>query len=149
QLVYQCIVILLSVIQTQQTVLAAEGEDAPLSCQLLETEEVHQVTWQKVSESTERTISSYSNDIGPTVNPDFKDKVQFTEAGLQNSSIVIRNVTEQDEGYYLCRFKFYPDGLTTIIPYLNMFAIFNALIMIKRLSVLINLYVKCVFLCSL
>ncbi|XP_015260735.1 PREDICTED: OX-2 membrane glycoprotein-like [Cyprinodon variegatus] len=121
-----------AVIQTQQTVLAAEGEDAPLSCQLLETEEVHQVTWQKVSESTERTISSYSNDIGPTVNPDFKDKVQFTEAGLQNSSIVIRNVTEQDEGYYLCRFKFYPDGVLSAGTCLNVYEMHEPILDVSR-----------------
>ncbi|XP_038154823.1 OX-2 membrane glycoprotein-like, partial [Cyprinodon tularosa] len=121
-----------AVIQTQQTVLAAEGEDAPLSCQLLETKEVHQVTWQKVSESTERTISSYSNDIGPTVNPDFKDKVQFTEAGLQNSSIVIRNVTEQDEGYYLCRFKFYPDGVLSAGTCLNVYELHEPILYDNR-----------------
>ncbi|XP_023184948.1 OX-2 membrane glycoprotein-like isoform X3 [Xiphophorus maculatus] len=97
-------------IQTQQTVLAAVGEDAPLSCRLLVTKDVQQVTWQKVLEKTERSISSYSQYFGETVNPGFKDKVQFTEAGLQKNSIVIRNVTEQDAGCYLCLFNTYPDG---------------------------------------
>uniref|UniRef100_A0A3Q2FGI7 Ig-like domain-containing protein n=1 Tax=Cyprinodon variegatus TaxID=28743 RepID=A0A3Q2FGI7_CYPVA len=92
------------------TVTATVGEDAPLSCQLLETKDVQQVTWQKVFGSKERNICSYSEYFGQTVNPDFKDKVQFTEAGLKNSSIVIRNVTEQDEGCYLCLFNIYPDG---------------------------------------
>uniref|UniRef100_A0A3Q2E1X9 Ig-like domain-containing protein n=1 Tax=Cyprinodon variegatus TaxID=28743 RepID=A0A3Q2E1X9_CYPVA len=98
------------VVQTQLNVLAAEGEDAPLSCQLLETKGVLQVTWQRVFGSKERNICSYSEYYGQTVNPDFKDKVQFTEAGLKNSSIVIRKVTEQDEGCYLCLFNIYPDG---------------------------------------
>uniref|UniRef100_A0A3P9PAV8 Ig-like domain-containing protein n=1 Tax=Poecilia reticulata TaxID=8081 RepID=A0A3P9PAV8_POERE len=73
---------LAAVIQTQQTVLAAVGEDAPLSCHLLETKDVQQVTWQKVLEKTERNIGSYSEYYGETVNDGFKDKVQFTEAGL-------------------------------------------------------------------
>ncbi|XP_007565501.1 OX-2 membrane glycoprotein-like isoform X1 [Poecilia formosa] len=104
---------LAAVIQTQQTVSAAVGEDAPLSCQLLETKDVQQVTWQKVLERTERNIGSYSEYYGETVNDGFKDKVQFTEAKLQKNSIVIRNVTEQDEGCYLCLFNTYPDGALT------------------------------------
>ncbi|XP_035983808.1 OX-2 membrane glycoprotein-like [Fundulus heteroclitus] len=103
---------LAALIQTQQTVLAAVGEDAPLSCLLLETKDVQQVTWQKVFGNKERNIGSYSEYFGQTVNPDFKDKVQFTEAGLQNNSIVIRNVTEQDEGCYLCLFNTFPDGVS-------------------------------------
>ncbi|MEQ2186693.1 hypothetical protein GOODEAATRI_031312 [Goodea atripinnis] len=97
-------------IKTEKTVLEAEGEDAPLSCQLLETKDVQQVTWQKVLENTERNIGSYNEYFGETVNPGFKEKVQFTEAGLQKSSIVIRSATEQDEGCYLCKFTIYPNG---------------------------------------
>ncbi|XP_047211437.1 OX-2 membrane glycoprotein-like isoform X2 [Girardinichthys multiradiatus] len=99
-----------AVIQTQQTILAAVGEDAPLSCQLLETKDVQQVTWQKVLETTEKNVCTYSEFFGETVDPDFKEKVQFTEVGLQKSSIVIKSVTEQDEGCYLCLFNIYPDG---------------------------------------
>ncbi|MEQ2167314.1 hypothetical protein GOODEAATRI_002873 [Goodea atripinnis] len=99
-----------AVIQTQQTILAAVGEDAPLSCQLLETKDVQQVTWQKVLEKTERNVCTYSEFFGETVDPGFKEKVQFTEVGLQKSSIVIRSITEQDEGCYLCLFNIYPDG---------------------------------------
>ncbi|MEQ2189427.1 hypothetical protein GOODEAATRI_025166 [Goodea atripinnis] len=36
--------------------------------------------------------------------------VQFTKAGLQKSSIVIKSATEQDGGCYLCLFNIYPDG---------------------------------------
>uniref|UniRef100_A0A3Q2DNX0 Ig-like domain-containing protein n=1 Tax=Cyprinodon variegatus TaxID=28743 RepID=A0A3Q2DNX0_CYPVA len=103
-------------------VLAAVGEDAPLSCQLLETKDVQQVTWQKVFGRKERNICSYSEYFGQTVNPDFKDKVQFTEAGLKNSSIVIRKVTEQDEGCYLCLFHIYPDGALRGTTCLNVYS---------------------------
>ncbi|XP_014862012.1 PREDICTED: OX-2 membrane glycoprotein-like isoform X2 [Poecilia mexicana] len=99
-----------AVVQTQQTVSAALGKDATLSCQLLETKVVSQVTWQKVSGNTEKNICTYSEKFGSSVYPEYKDKIQFTEAGSQKSSIVIRNVTEQDAGCYRCLFTTFPDG---------------------------------------
>ncbi|XP_027865725.1 OX-2 membrane glycoprotein-like isoform X2 [Xiphophorus couchianus] len=119
-------------IQTQQTVLAAVGEDAPLSCRLLETKDVQQVTWQKVLEKTERNIGSYSQYFGETVNPGFKDKVQFTEAGLQKNSIVIRNVTEQDAGCYLCLFNTYPDGALIAATCLEVYELHGPFIDVSR-----------------
>ncbi|KAM4537996.1 nectin-4-like [Fundulus diaphanus] len=121
-------------IQTQQTVLAAVGEDAPLSCLLLETKDVQQVTWQKVFRNKERNIGSYSEYFGQTVNSDFKDKVQFTEAGLQKTSIVIRNVTEQDEGCYLCRFITYPDGALTAGTCLKVYELHGPVLDVSRSS---------------
>ncbi|XP_032413095.1 OX-2 membrane glycoprotein-like [Xiphophorus hellerii] len=119
-------------IQTQQTVLAAVGEDAPLSCRLLETKDVQQVTWQKVLEKTERNIGSYSQYFGETVNPGFKDKVQFTEAGLQKNSIVIRNVTEQDAGCYLCLFNTYLDGALIAATCLEVYELHGPFINVSR-----------------
>ncbi|XP_014880597.1 OX-2 membrane glycoprotein-like isoform X2 [Poecilia latipinna] len=123
---------LAAVIQTQQTVSAAVGEDAPLSCQLLETKDVQQVTWQKVLERTERNIGSYSEYYGVTVNDGFRDKVQFTEAGLQKNSIVIRNVTDQDAGCYLCLFNTYPDGALTGRTCLTVYELHGPFITISR-----------------
>uniref|UniRef100_A0A3B5R157 OX-2 membrane glycoprotein-like n=1 Tax=Xiphophorus maculatus TaxID=8083 RepID=A0A3B5R157_XIPMA len=119
-------------IQTQQTVLAAVGEDAPLSCRLLVTKDVQQVTWQKVLEKTERNIGSYSQYFGETVNPGFKDKVQFTQAGLQKNSIVIRNVTEQDAGCYLCLFNTYPDGALIAATCLEVYELHGPFIDVSR-----------------
>ncbi|XP_037552734.1 immunoglobulin superfamily member 10-like [Nematolebias whitei] len=99
-----------AVIQTHPNVAAAAGEDARLFCQLLETTMVYQVTWQKIFEGKEINIGSYEKFNGETVNLEFEGKVQFKEAGLQNNSIVIRNVTEQDGGCYLCVFTTYPHG---------------------------------------
>ncbi|XP_063323689.1 OX-2 membrane glycoprotein-like [Pelmatolapia mariae] len=101
---------LTAVIQTQQTALAAVGEDAEFSCQLLETKDVLQVTWQKISQDVETNVATYSKYFGQRVNDGFKDKVEFKYTGLQNCSIAIRNVTEQDEGYYRCLFNTYPEG---------------------------------------
>ncbi|XP_029306179.1 OX-2 membrane glycoprotein-like isoform X5 [Cottoperca gobio] len=43
----------------------------------------------------------------------FKEKWTVEAAGLQNCSIVIRNLTEQDEGCYHCLFNTYPEGALT------------------------------------
>ncbi|XP_030600826.1 OX-2 membrane glycoprotein-like [Archocentrus centrarchus] len=104
---------LTAVIQTQQTVLAAVGEDAEFSCQLLETKDVLQVTWQKIIPNEEENVATYNKDFGQRVNDGFTDKVEFKYTGLQNCSIVIKNVTEQDEACYLCLFYTYPEGSLT------------------------------------
>ncbi|XP_065325829.1 OX-2 membrane glycoprotein-like [Pelmatolapia mariae] len=103
---------LTAVIQTQQTVLAAVGEDAEFSCQLLETKDVLQVTWQKVT-TGKKNVATYSNYYGQRVNEGFSNKIVFKYTGLQNCSIVVRNVTEQDEGCYHCLFNTYPEGALT------------------------------------
>uniref|UniRef100_A0A3P9DUT9 Ig-like domain-containing protein n=1 Tax=Maylandia zebra TaxID=106582 RepID=A0A3P9DUT9_9CICH len=96
-----------------QTVLAAVGEDAEFSCQLLDTKDVLQVTWQKISRDVETNVATYSKYCGQRVNDGFNDKLKFKYTGLQNCSIVIRNVTEQDEGCYHCLFNTYPEGSFT------------------------------------
>ncbi|KAI3366006.1 hypothetical protein L3Q82_009833, partial [Scortum barcoo] len=93
--------------------MAAEGEEVTLNCQLVQSKEVVQVTWQKVLPEGVRNLATYNKYFGPKVSPDFRDKVEFKDAGLQNSSIVIMNVTEQDEGCYHCLFNIYPDGPLT------------------------------------
>uniref|UniRef100_A0AAZ1XY27 Ig-like domain-containing protein n=1 Tax=Oreochromis aureus TaxID=47969 RepID=A0AAZ1XY27_OREAU len=102
-----------AMIQTQQTVLAAVGEDAEFSCQLLETKDVLQVTWQKISAAGETNVATYNKYFGQRVNDSFTDKVKFKHTGLQNCSLVIRNVTEQDERCYRCLFNTYPEGAFT------------------------------------
>ena len=94
--------------------MAKVGEDVRFDCQLMESRDVHQVTWQKLSpDGKNKNIGSYNKYFGQTVNPVFQGKVEFKDAGLQNCSIVIRKVMEQDEGCYLCLFNTYPDGALT------------------------------------
>uniref|UniRef100_A0A3Q2P551 Ig-like domain-containing protein n=1 Tax=Fundulus heteroclitus TaxID=8078 RepID=A0A3Q2P551_FUNHE len=134
---------LAALIQTQQTVLAAVGEDAPLSCLLQETKDVQQVTWQKDFGNRRRNVGSYSEHFGQTVNSDFKDKVQFTEAGMENTSIVIRNVTEQDEGCYFCRFIIEPDGAQTAGTCLKVYELHEPVLDVRRLTSLAGSDVSC------
>ncbi|XP_073318348.1 OX-2 membrane glycoprotein-like isoform X2 [Pagrus major] len=101
---------LTDLIRTQLTVMAAVGDEALLNCQLVQFKDVVQVTWWKVLPEREETLVTYTTTYGERVNPDFKDKVEFADAGLQSSSIIIRNVTEQDEGCYHCLFNADPEG---------------------------------------
>ncbi|XP_030264962.1 OX-2 membrane glycoprotein-like isoform X3 [Sparus aurata] len=101
---------LTDLIRTRRTVTAAVREEAGFRCELLQSKDVVQVTWHKVLRDREETLASYTTRYGQKVNPAFKDKVGFTDAGLQNSSIFIRNVTEEDEGCYLCLFNADPEG---------------------------------------
>ncbi|CAI5689437.1 unnamed protein product [Oreochromis niloticus] len=123
---------LTAVIQTQQTVLAAVGEDAEFSCQLLKTKDVLQVTWQKISPDVETNVATYSKQFGQRVNDGFTDKVEFKYTGLQNCSIVIRNVTEQDEGCYHCLFNTYPEGSFTGTPCLHVFELHEPVVDVRE-----------------
>ncbi|XP_035764529.1 OX-2 membrane glycoprotein-like, partial [Neolamprologus brichardi] len=121
-----------AVIQTQQTVLAAVGEDAELSCQLLETKDVLQVTWQKSSNDVEANVATYNKYFGQRVNDGFTDKVTFKHAGLWNCSIVIRNVTEQDEGCYRCLFNTYPEGAFIGRPCLQVYELHEPVVDVRE-----------------
>ncbi|KAL3999526.1 E3 ubiquitin-protein ligase [Sarotherodon galilaeus] len=100
-------------IQTQHTVLAAVGDKARLNCELMLSKDVLQVTWQMISGGSEKNVATTNKYFGQRVNPDFTKKVEFKNPTLQNCSIVIRNVTEQDEGCYRCLFNTYPEGAFT------------------------------------
>ncbi|KAM4559991.1 OX-2 membrane glycoprotein-like [Odontesthes bonariensis] len=100
-------------IQTPETVVAAAGGEARLSCQLRQSTHVLQVTWQKISPEAKTNIASYNKNFGQTVNPGVRDRIEFEDAELQNNSIVMRNLTELDEGCYLCVFSTFPDGALT------------------------------------
>ncbi|KAL7369955.1 hypothetical protein ABVT39_014207 [Epinephelus coioides] len=79
----------------------------------MQPKDVVQVTWQKILPEGVKNVATYTEYFGEKVNRDFRDKVEFKYAGLQNSSIVIKRVTEEDEGCYHCLFNTYPDGALT------------------------------------
>ncbi|XP_053170825.1 OX-2 membrane glycoprotein-like, partial [Scomber japonicus] len=123
---------LTDVIQTQQTVMVKVGEDVDLSCQLMQTKDVLQVTWQKDLPEGKRNIASYNKYFGQTVNDGFKGKLEFKHAGLENCAIVIRKVTEQDEGCYLCLFNMYPDGSLTGRTCLHLYELHEPILQIRE-----------------
>ncbi|XP_073351544.1 OX-2 membrane glycoprotein-like [Pagrus major] len=99
---------LTDLIRTQRTVMAAVGDEALLNCELMQSKKVFKDIWLKILPNGMDILISYHKDYGQDVNPDFRDKVEFADAGLQNSSIIIKNMTEQDEGCYCCLFKIDP-----------------------------------------
>ncbi|KAM3585562.1 uncharacterized protein V6R79_020995 [Siganus canaliculatus] len=72
---------------------------------------VLQVTWQRLfkDESIEN-LATYSNRFGQQVNDPHQEKVIFTEASLNSTSITLKNVKWEDESCYICSFNVYPDG---------------------------------------
>lgn len=72
---------------------------------------VLQVTWQRgLKPESLENMATYNKPGGKQVNEPFKGKVSFTEASLSSSSIILRNVTWEDENCYVCSFNAYPDG---------------------------------------
>ncbi|XP_074483996.1 uncharacterized protein LOC141763325 [Sebastes fasciatus] len=101
---------LTALIETQHTVEAAVGDEACLNCCLMQSRDVLQVTWQKILPEGEKNMATYSERFGERVNAGFESKLEFRYAGLQNSSIVIRRVMEEDEGCYRCLFNTFSEG---------------------------------------
>uniref|UniRef100_A0A8C4DU54 Ig-like domain-containing protein n=1 Tax=Dicentrarchus labrax TaxID=13489 RepID=A0A8C4DU54_DICLA len=112
--------------------MAAVGEEAHLNCQLMQNKDVVQVTWQKGSPEGEKNIAIHNKYFGPRVIPEFIDKVEFKDDGLQNNSIVIRNLTEQDEGCYHCLFSTYPDGALTAITCLQVYELHEPILHVRE-----------------
>uniref|UniRef100_A0A672YL55 Ig-like domain-containing protein n=1 Tax=Sphaeramia orbicularis TaxID=375764 RepID=A0A672YL55_9TELE len=93
------------------TIAVKVGGEAFLNCYLMKSEDVVQVTWQKIS--PEMNLATNSKYFSPRVNPEFRHKVEFKDAGLQNSTIIIKNVKQQDEGCYNCLFNIQHQGAIT------------------------------------
>lgn len=72
---------------------------------------VLQVTWHRPS-TDERieNLATFSKHFGEQVNEPYKGKVTFKERSLNSSAILLRNITWEDEGCYICAFNVYPDG---------------------------------------
>uniref|UniRef100_A0A3Q2QE61 Immunoglobulin V-set domain-containing protein n=1 Tax=Fundulus heteroclitus TaxID=8078 RepID=A0A3Q2QE61_FUNHE len=56
------------------------------------------------------SLATYTEMLGPRVRPGLEEKMDFQYKDLQSCSMVIRKVTEQDEGCYQCLFYIYPLG---------------------------------------
>ncbi|KAM8722672.1 OX-2 membrane glycoprotein-like isoform 2-T3 [Acanthopagrus schlegelii] len=101
---------LTALIQTEQDVTTAVGDEACLSCQLLKSKEILQITQQKVLPEGEDNVATFNKYFGRRVNADYQGKVEIQESALQNFSMSIKNTTELDEGCYRCVFSSYRAG---------------------------------------
>ncbi|XP_076158094.1 PVR cell adhesion molecule related 2 like isoform X1 [Alosa pseudoharengus] len=72
-----------------------------------------QVSWIKeAKEGTERiNVAVFHPQYGESFpNPDFRGRVKFTQASLDNPSIEMSNLRMADEGKYTCEYATYPSG---------------------------------------
>ncbi|XP_034030955.1 OX-2 membrane glycoprotein-like [Thalassophryne amazonica] len=90
---------------------AGFGDDVHYMCVLPNPTGVLQVTWQRLfNDATIENLAAYSTRFGQQVNNPYQNKVIFTEASLNSTSITVKNVTWADESCYVCSFNVYPDG---------------------------------------
>ncbi|XP_035006190.2 OX-2 membrane glycoprotein [Hippoglossus stenolepis] len=135
---------LTSVIQSVETVEEAVGEDALLSCQILQSENVVHVTWQKQTMDGRTNLATFNNIFGSTVISDFRGKVEVIGRGLHNSSIVIKNVTEEeDEGCYLCLFITNPAGALTCRTCLRVYELHEPVLHVRESKTTDEFVVSC------
>ncbi|XP_070098876.1 OX-2 membrane glycoprotein isoform X1 [Equus przewalskii] len=83
---------------------------ASLKCSLQTSQEVLIVTWQKIKPTIPENMITFSKDHGVVVQPAYKDKINITQLGLQNSTITFWNTTLEDEGCYNCLFNTFGSG---------------------------------------
>ncbi|XP_055019207.1 OX-2 membrane glycoprotein-like isoform X4 [Boleophthalmus pectinirostris] len=118
---------------------AEYGEDAYYKCKLEDPKDVLQVTWQRVfKDNPIENLATYSKRFGEQVNDPYKGKILFTEAltgaGLKNCSLVVQNVTEQDEGCYLCLFITSSDVANTGRTCLQMYELYGPTLNVTSLN---------------
>ncbi|XP_062952359.1 OX-2 membrane glycoprotein isoform X1 [Cynocephalus volans] len=83
---------------------------ASLRCSLQTSQEVLIVTWQKKKAASPENMVTFSKNHGVVVQPAYKDKINITQLGLQNSTITFWNTTLEDEGCYMCHFNTFGSG---------------------------------------
>uniref|UniRef100_A0A3Q2C7F8 Ig-like domain-containing protein n=1 Tax=Cyprinodon variegatus TaxID=28743 RepID=A0A3Q2C7F8_CYPVA len=132
-----------ALIQTQQTVWTAVGDQASLNCQLKEEKDVLQITWQKVLPDGEKNLATYTKKFGCRMNDDLKEKMIFQHKNLQSCSMVIRKVTEEDEGCYRCLFNTYPGGALIGWTCLRLYELHEPILDVRRLNVSAESVVSC------
>ncbi|XP_057188307.1 OX-2 membrane glycoprotein-like [Triplophysa rosa] len=100
----------LSVIIARGDTSVEFGGDTSLSCALSNPSGVKQVSWERVRAGDDaETLATFSERYKDYVHQEYVGKVTIT-ASFNSSSIVIKNVTFEDEACYICSFKLYPSG---------------------------------------
>ncbi|XP_051283193.1 OX-2 membrane glycoprotein-like [Dicentrarchus labrax] len=90
---------------------AGYGGEVRYKCVLADPTGVLQVTWQRLfKDDSIENLATYSKRFGLQVNEPYVGKVILAEASLTSTSILVKNVTWEDESCYICSFNVYPDG---------------------------------------
>ncbi|XP_006155189.1 OX-2 membrane glycoprotein isoform X2 [Tupaia chinensis] len=104
------------VLCTAQVEVVTQDEREPLNtpaflrCSLQSSQEVLSVTWQKKKAVSPENMVTFSKNHGVVIQPAYKDRINITELGLQNSTITFWNTTLEDEGCYMCLFNTFGSG---------------------------------------
>ncbi|XP_038130410.1 OX-2 membrane glycoprotein-like [Cyprinodon tularosa] len=122
----------LALIETEETVWAAVGDQASLSCKLTEDKDVLQFTWQKVLLYAEKNLATYTKKYGYSVRVDLAEKMDFQCEDLQSCSMVIRKVMEEDEGCYRCLFITYRTGILIARTCLRLYELHDPVLDVSR-----------------
>ncbi|XP_041834536.1 OX-2 membrane glycoprotein-like isoform X1 [Melanotaenia boesemani] len=132
-----------AVIQTQQTVVAAVGEQACLKCQFTQSKDVLQVTWQKILPDGKKNLATFSKNFGARVNAGLSKKADFLYSELKNCSMVIKKVTEEDEGCYHCLFNTFPGGAVTGTTCLRVYELHEPVLHVRESNSSAESFVSC------
>ncbi|MEQ2239913.1 hypothetical protein ILYODFUR_009438 [Ilyodon furcidens] len=77
-------------------------------------------------------LATLTKRFGSRVRPDLDGKMDFQHEALQSCSVVIRKVTEQDEGCYRCLFNTYPSGALIGKTCLTLYELHEPILDVRR-----------------
>uniref|UniRef100_A0ACB8FHD9 Uncharacterized protein n=1 Tax=Sphaerodactylus townsendi TaxID=933632 RepID=A0ACB8FHD9_9SAUR len=116
----------------QSVQIAIAGENVTLCCQLAESYDVVQVTWQKEHGKDKTNIATYSTAHGPKVLGEYQNRVHISPSGLNVSTITFHAVTIEDESCYSCIFNTFPLGSIPGRTCLKVYALTKPKVDVKR-----------------
>ncbi|XP_007945635.1 OX-2 membrane glycoprotein-like [Orycteropus afer afer] len=89
---------------------AVLGKNVTIFCNLTTSEDIVQITWQKIQDSLPQNIGTYSSKYGAKILPPYLDRLHCETIEPNSSFITIREVTFEDEACYKCLFNMFPHG---------------------------------------
>ncbi|KAM4701830.1 nectin-1-like [Discoglossus pictus] len=98
------------IIHVNGTVSAFVGSNATLYCKAETQEYISQLTWQRKLPLHNQNFLTYFKGEEPHYITPFGEKVKFLGTGSNDGTILISNITLEDEGSYLCIFTTFPGG---------------------------------------
>lgn len=128
--------------EAQQNVAVKIGDDVCLTCPLTHSKDVLQVMWQKILPKEEVTVAT-CHSVVHKLNPVYSGKIELRETGLRNCSIVVRNVTRQDEGCYVCLLIGSSDVAFTFKTFLQMYELHGPILNVINSNSTGDLVVSC------
>ncbi|XP_055019199.1 OX-2 membrane glycoprotein-like isoform X2 [Boleophthalmus pectinirostris] len=120
-------------IKAHVDVVVKAGEEARFQCPLPFSSDVLQVMWQKILPEEAVTVATCLLSQHKH-HPKFSHRFRLTGAGLKNCSLVVQNVTEQDEGCYLCLFITSSDVANTGRTCLQMYELYGPTLNVTSLN---------------